>query len=246
MEPARAQAGSPGVFHTTQWSVVLNAADSQSPENASALERLCSGYWFPVYVFVRRKGFEEETAKDLTQSFFARLVGKRALSTVDPHKGRFRAFLLASLANFLANEWDRAKAQKRGGEFLFCSLDAAEAEERYRIQPADNASPELLFDRKWAEEIMTRVLARLRRECDSDGRGKRFETLKGFLFGDSQLRSYKEAAVELGTTEQAIKGAVLRLRRRLGDLLREEVAETVASGEDLQEEIRHLLSVLAG
>jgi len=232
-------------FRTTHWSVVLQAGNAASPDSAAALERLCRTYWFPLYAFIRRKGHSEEDAKDLAQAFFAHLLDDHhRLGTVGPEKGKFRSFLLCSLANFLANEWDRRRTLKRGGAIQFMSLDEQDAEERFRIEPVDHLTPERLFERRWAQAVMAQVLARLRTEFDGAGKERRFDALKGFLLGDSTFSSYAEAAGQLGVTEQAIKGAVLRLRRRFGEVLREEIAQTVEQPEAVDEEIRYLLAAL--
>lgn len=232
-------------FRTTHWSVVLRAGEEESPRRRNALEELCRTYWFPLYAFVRRKGHKEEEAKDLTQAFFAHLLEKKhRLEGVGPEKGKFRTFLLCSLTNFLANEWDRARTLKRGGSVNFISLDEQDPEERYRLEPTDQLTPERLFERRWAQATMTQVLARLRSEFDEMGKERRFDTLKGFLLGDSEFTSYAEAAEQLGVTEQAIKGAVHRLRRRFGELLREEIGQTVEKPEAVDEEIRYLLAAL--
>jgi DNA-directed RNA polymerase specialized sigma24 family protein len=233
-----------GSFRTTQWTLVFNAADGGSPSNSDALEELCRSYWFPIYVFLRRKGYAEEQSRDLTQSFFARILAKNSLSFACPRKGKFRTFLLSSLNNFLANEWDRLKAQKRGGDREIISLDCEDAENRYAMESSFTGSPELHFDRKWAQEVMRRVMAALRAEFDSSGKSERFEHLKGFLLGDGPFESYAAAAKQLNTTEQAIKGAVLRLRRRVGEALREEIAGTVENEAEAQAEIRYLLSIM--
>ncbi len=223
---------------------MLCAADLQSPENGEALEKLCRSYWFPVYAYVRRKGHGDEEAKDLTQSFFAQLLAKKTLAFADPARGKFRTFLLCSLNNFLANEWDRVTAQKRGGGAPTFSLDAPEAENRYRSECLDAGPAPELYDRQWAHQVMQIVLARLRAEFDRGGKEQRFEVLKGFLLGESHLDSYQAAASVLGTTEQAVKGGVLRFRRRFGEILHQEIAETVGSEKETLEEIRYLLAAL--
>jgi len=234
----------PASFRTTHWSVVLKAGHDSSPESSAALEQLCRAYWFPLYAFVRRKGYPEEEAKDLTQAFFARLLEKKGLERVGPEKGKFRTFLLCSLGNFLANEWDRARTLKRGGGLNFISLDEQDPVGHYRPEAEDDLTPERVLERRWAQAIMTQVLARLRAEFESSGREQRFDLLKGFLLGDSEFASYAEGATRLGVSEQAIKGAVLRLRRRFGELLREEISHTVDKPEAVDEEIRYLFAAL--
>jgi RNA polymerase sigma-70 factor (ECF subfamily) len=233
-------------FLTTHWSVVsLAAGQLDSPESAAALERLCRTYWYPLYAYVRRRGYDAHTAQDLTQDFFAHLLSTQALATVDPTRGRFRSFLLASLRNLLANEWKHGRRQKRGGGAIVFSLDAAEAEERYQLEPSDDSNPESTYERKWAEALLERVLARLREECDASGRTQRFETLKVFLLDDKGTVSLAEAAQRLGLTVVAVKGVVHRLRQRYREIFRDEVANTVGRMEDIDEEIRHLLQALA-
>src|SRR5262245_62640958 len=169
-----------GVFATTHWSMVVRAGDSGSPEAASAMERLCQTYWYPLYVFVRRKGHTHEDASDLTQAFFARFLERRALRFVDSSLGRFRTFLLTSMANFLTNEWEKSTAQRRGGGAKALSLDEVMAEQRYQYEPANNVTPETLFERRWAQTLIDVVVERLAKETDE----KRFEVLKGFLLDD--------------------------------------------------------------
>jgi RNA polymerase sigma factor (sigma-70 family) len=235
-----------GWFPTTHWTAVLTAADARAPRGTEALETLCRAYWFPLYAFVRRQGHGPTEAQDLTQDFFAHLLASDALSTVDPAKGRFRSFLLASLRNRLANEWKHGQRQKRGGGATVFSLDAVEAEERYRLEPADDATPESIYERKWAEALLDRVLTRLRDECDASGRTQRFETLKVFLLEDKGTTPLAEAAKRLGLTVVAVKGVVHRLSERYREIFREEVAHTVERADEIDEEIRHLLNALAG
>lgn len=231
-----------GVFSTTHWSVVVRAKDSQSPEAATALERLCGTYWYPLYVFVRRKGHAHEDACDLTQAFFARFLEKRYLRAVDAGLGKFRTFLLRSLTHFLANEWDRTRAQKRGGGLEFISFDEATAEERYRLEPVVKATPETLYERDWARTVLNLVLDRLAAETDE----KRFEVLKRFLLEDKGAVSYEEAASRLGMSVAAITSAISRMRTRFRALLFEEIGNTVGSPDAVEPEIRHLLAVLSG
>jgi RNA polymerase sigma-70 factor (ECF subfamily) len=229
------------VFATTHWSVVVRAADSRSPEAASAMERLCQTYWYPLYAFVRRKGYDHEAASDLTQGFFARFLEKHYLRSVDSSLGKFRAFLLTSLTHFLANEWDKAQAQRRGGGVRVLSLDEAAAEQRYLLEPLDYTTPETLYDRRWAETVMSVVLDRLAAETEE----KRFETLKGFLLEDKGAVSYDDAAVHLGVSVAAVTSAIHRMRGRFRALLFEEVANTVEKPEDVEQEIRQLLAALS-
>lgn len=229
-----------GIFATTHWSVVVRAGDSQSPEAASALERLCRAYWYPLYVFVRRKGYTHEDASDLTQAFFARFLEKRYLRSVDSSYGKFRTFLLTSMTHFLANEWDKSQAQRRGGGCRLLSLDELAAAQRYDLQAADEITPETLFERQWAQTLMSVVLDRLAAEIEE----KRFEALKGFLLDDKGARSYEAVAAELGMTVAALTSAVFRMRGRFRILMFEEVANTVETADEVDQEIRHLLTAL--
>lgn len=234
----------PRAFPPTRWSVVL-AARGQAPAAADALESLCRAYWFPLYAFVRRSGHPPHEAEDLTQAFFARLLAKHDLADVDREKGRFRSFLLASLQHFLSNERDRARAQKRGGGRAPVSFDAGDAETRYRLEPADPMTPEKLFDRQWARTLLAQVLAALEGEADAEGRAAQFEALKPFLAVGCGAISHAEAAVRLGTTEGAAKVAVHRLRRRYRDRLRAEIARTVSSPGQVDDEMRALFAAFA-
>jgi DNA-directed RNA polymerase specialized sigma24 family protein len=229
-----------GAFATTRWSVVMRAGDSQSPEATVALEGLCKIYWYPLYVFVRRKGHGHEDASDLTQSFFARFLEKRYLKSVDANLGKFRTFLLTSMTHFLANEWDKSQTRKRGGAQRVLSLDEAAADERYRLEPVEHTTPETLFERRWAETIVGVVLDRLSKETDE----RRFKVLKEFLVADGGAVSYDSAAGQLGMTVAAVTSAIHRMRARFGAVLVEEIAQTVTAPEDIEPEIRHLLAAL--
>lgn len=238
---AEFQNAGPRDFRTTHWSMVLRAGDSQSPESARALERLCRLYWYPLYAFVRRKGHAHEEAQDLTQGFFEKFLAKDYLADVDRQRGKFRTFLLTSLTHFLANEWDRATRQKRGGHLTFLSLDAEEeAEHRYRLEPVDHVTADKIFEQRWAHTVMATVLDRLAGEMDAG----RFELLKNFLLGD-EPESYADVATRLGLSVAAVTSAIHRIRGRFGLLLREEISHTVGSPEEVDEEIRHLMNVLA-
>lgn len=230
-----------GVFATTHWSAVVRAGDSGSPEAAAAMERLCRTYWYPLYTFARRKGHGHEDASDLTQAFFERFLQKRYLRSVDAKLGRFRTFLMASMGHFLANEWDKARAQRRGGGVQVLSLDDATAEERYSLEPLEHVTPETLYDRRWAQTVMGAVLDRLAAETGE----KRFEVLKGFLLEVNGAMSYDAAGAQLGLTTPAITSAIHRLRARFRALLYEEVANTVETPEEVESELRYLLATLA-
>jgi RNA polymerase sigma-70 factor (ECF subfamily) len=231
-------------FTSTHWSVVLAAGQDTSPEKSQALERLCRTYWYPLYAFVRRRGYPPHEAQDLTQSFFLRLLDKQYLKAVDRTKGKFRTFLLASLEHFLANEWRRSQAQKRGGKMTFISLDDDSAERQYLQVPGAGLSPEQLFEQQWATALLEQVLARLRAEFVAEGKRELFEQLKAYLTGEKE-GAYAKMAARLKTTEAGLKMAVSRLRHRYAALLREEIANTVARPEDIEEELRALFAALA-
>jgi RNA polymerase sigma-70 factor (ECF subfamily) len=209
---------------------------------ALALEELCRCYWQPLYSYVRWQGFDVQEAQDMTQEFFARLLAKNSLVEVDRSKGKFRSFLLASLKHFLANERDRAQTIKRGGRQIFVPLDAMSTETRYRVEPADNLSPDKAFERRWALTVLDQVLARLRVEFAAAGKEAQFEALKPFLTDDGKSDSQAEVGARCGMSEGAIKVTIHRLRRRYRELLREEIAQTVASPEEIDEEMRHLFA----
>jgi len=234
----------PSQFLTTHWSLVLAARDRAEPGADDALASLCSIYWYPLYAFVRRRGHGAEDAHDLTQEFFARLLEKDFLAGVDRTKGKFRAFLLVACNHFLANERDRARAKKRGGGRPILSLDAGDAEGRYCAEPADALTPEKLFERRWALALLQQVMARLREEFGAKGKGPLFDRLRGFLVGEKGT-GYGQAAEELGLSEGAVKVAVHRLRQRYRELLHEEIGRTVATPEQVDEEIRSLFAALS-
>lgn len=240
--PAESQ---PGVFATTHWSVVV-AAQQSDAQALAALDRLCRAYWYPLYAFARRQGHNPEDARDLTQDFFAQLLSRGAISKADPERGRFRSFLLTSFKNLLANEWKRANCQKRGGGTAVFSLDDPGLEDRYRLEPAPAATPESLFERRWAGTLLARVIDRLRTECDGDGaeRARRFEVLKVYLVDDKGTLPLAEAAQQLGLSLIATKGVVHRLRQRYREIFREEIAHTVSRPEDIEDEIRYLFRAL--
>jgi RNA polymerase sigma-70 factor (ECF subfamily) len=232
-------------FVSTRWSVVLAAADRSSPDSRDALDTLCRIYWYPVYAFTRRQGASAHEAEDLTQEFFARLLEKDYLEGVAPEKGRFRSFLLVCLRRFLANERDRARAAKRGGGRRPLSIDLADAEGRYRLEPGHQLTPERIFDRRWALALLEQVLNTLERELEASGKGRLFDRLKVYLAAQRSAPPYAEAAQELGMTEGAVKVAVHRLRQRYRRLLRAEVARTVGDADDVDEEIRRLLEAVS-
>lgn len=231
-------------FSTTHWSVVRTARNSDSPGAAAALEQLCAKYWYPIYVFVRRRGYDFHEAQDLTQAFFAYLLGRQAFNQADRDKGKFRSFLLAALMNFLNNEWDKKQTLKRGGQRQIISLDDT-AEERYQHEPAGHATPETLFERRWALTLMEQVLARLQQEYAAGGKAELFAKLEPCLTAEASPGLYAERAPALGMTEGATRVALHRLRRRFGELLRQEIAQTVASPAEVEDEIRHLFAAIS-
>lgn len=216
-----------------------------SARSRAALETLCKNYWFPLYAYLRRRGYDVHQAEDHTQAFFAALLQRRGLLQADPHQGKFRSFLLASLNHFLADERDRAGAQKRGGGRELLSWDAEDAENRYRLEPAHDLTPEKLFVRSWSLTVLNNAMSRLKAECAETDRQRLFERLQPCLPVGRAPVSYKGVAAELGMTEGAVKVAVYRLRQRYGQLVREEIAQTVATPEQVDEEIRELFASLA-
>jgi RNA polymerase sigma-70 factor (ECF subfamily) len=236
-----------GVFATTHWSVVL-AAREGGAEAAGALEALCRAYWSPLYAFVRRRGQSPHDAQDLTQEFFARLLESDFLQAVERGKGRFRSFLLAALEHFLAKEWRRANAIKRGRGIAFLPLFSMDEENGAEYVPALAAAgltPEQVYDRQWANTVLTRTIGRLREEYLARGEEAFFDELKIYLTGERQAGRYAELAAQRGMTEAALKMAVSRMRRRYGTLLREEVAQTVAHPSDIAAELQALLAALS-
>jgi len=222
--------------------VLAAGAESSSPGVQEALGALCETYWYPLYAFLRSRGYSAENAQDLTQAFFARLLEKHTIRHADPARGRFRSFLLAALKNFAANERDRETAGKRGGNVAVLSLEIETAEGRFQREPPSTETPERIFDRQWALALLDKVMSRLNAETSRSGKPSQFDRLKAHLTGDQPQRSYAETAAELGTSEGAIKVAVHRLRRRFRDLVRDEIAQTVSSPGEIEDEIRHLWS----
>ena len=234
------------IFATTHWSAVIQASRTDSPEAALALEELCRAYWYPLYAYVRRLGHDVHSAQDLTQEFFRKLLEKNALSIVDRRRGKFRWFLLTAFKAFLANEWDRVRAQKRGSGRQPIALDELTAEQRYRLEPADEFSADRIYERRWALTLLEASRARLRGEYAAAGKERRFELLEGWLPGEQIARTHAETSAELGLSEGAVKIEVHRMKKRYGELLREAVAKTVADPGEVDEEIRHLIDVLVG
>ena len=234
------------VFATTHWSVVLSAADSDSHHARDALARLCQSYWYPLYTYVRRRGYAAHDAQDLTQAFFLRLLERRWVSDADRERGRFRTFLLTALQRFLADEWDRGRAQKRGGGVPHVPVQLDSAEIRYGHEPADQLTPEQSYEQRWALTLLDTVLQSLRAEYERAGKAGLFAGLNSSLVGGRESQPYAELAAQLAMNEGAVKVAVHRLRRRYRRLLREEIARTTAEAGDVDDELRHLFAVLAG
>jgi RNA polymerase sigma-70 factor (ECF subfamily) len=233
-------------FTPTHWSVVLAAAgQSDSTSSRDALEKLCRNYWVPIYAFVRRQGHSPHDSQDLTQEFFARLLEKNYLAEADRAKGRFRSFLLASLKHFLANERDKANAQKRGGGKVFISIDSDAVETAFGAELTQEATADKIFERRWALALLDQVLRRLREEYARDGKEKQFGQLKQTLTEASRSVPYAEIAARLGISEGAVKVAVHRLRQRYRELLRAEISDTVAGADEIEDEIRSLFTALA-
>lgn len=230
-------------FPTTSWTLVVAAGDPQHQGRRDALSRLCEHYWYPVYAYVRRRGYSEEEAQDLTQEFFVRILEGRYLNRADPNRGRFRSFLLNSCKFFLADQTDRSRARKRGGTAIVLPFEVAAGEERYRFEPLDNETPEHIFERGWALMLLDRAISCLREEFTQHGNPADFEKLKVFLLGQAEV-PYAEVAREMGVTEGALKVAIHRLRKRYRAIFQREIKETVADPAELDSEIRFLFSVL--
>ncbi|MBI1176620.1 sigma-70 family RNA polymerase sigma factor [bacterium] len=235
-----------GLFVTTRWTAVLQAGRKSSPDSDRALADLCRTYWYPLYAFVRRRCQSREDAEDLTQGFFEKFLSKNYLEGLNAERGKFRAFLLASLKHFLANEWDKTGRQKRGGGAQVLSLNWQSADERFHIDPPDHASPDRLFDREWAITLLEQVVERLRTECVADGRAELFEQSRGYLMLGEAAIPYADAAEKLGLEEGAVRVAVHRLRKRYRQLLRDEIAQTINDPAQVQEELRSLQAALVG
>jgi len=235
-----------GWSSTTHWSLILEAGDSRDSRSKEALETLCQRYWYPVYAYIRSRGNSRDQAEDLTQGFFAQFLEKGYIKQASADRGRFRSFLLVAVKNYLANEWDRQQALKRGGGAKVLSLDFEQADGRYSLEPVDTTSPAELYERRWALTQLDRTLDELRKEMRSAGVEQRFERLKEVLTGDSSGTSYREIAEELEMSESAVKVTVHRMRRRFGELLRELVGETLDKPEEVDSEIRYLFASISG
>jgi RNA polymerase sigma-70 factor (ECF subfamily) len=234
------------IFATTHWTVVLAAGKRHTPQSDGALEELCRTYWFPLYAYVRRRGHSKEDAEDSVQAFFARFLAKNYLEGLNAERGSFRAFLLASLKNFLINEWKRGARLKRGGGETNLSLDWQTADTQFQVAATTEPSPEKAFDREWALALLARVIGRLRAECDADGKVRQFDALKIFLTAGKGALSHADAAQSLGMDETAVRVAVHRLRKRYRVLLRDEIAQTLSDAAMVDEEMRALFGAFSG
>jgi RNA polymerase sigma factor (sigma-70 family) len=232
------------VFATTHWSVVLAASEAHTPESDAALEKLCRVYWYPLYAHIRRRGYREEEAQDLTQEVFKRLLDRQFLSGLLRDGGRFRSFLLTALNNFLAEHWQRSRAQKRGGGEPIIAIDAQTAEERYRLEPRDERTPENIYEYRWAMALLDQVLCRLAQEFSEAGKEEQFKRLRTYLVDGATEMSYAEGARELGMSEESLRKTVQRLRKRYQELFRHELTQTLANPAEVEDELRHLQTVM--
>jgi RNA polymerase sigma-70 factor (ECF subfamily) len=240
-----ASTASGDIFATTHWTVVLAAGRRHTPQSDGALEELCRTYWFPLYAYVRRRGHSKEDAEDSVQAFFARFLAKNYLEGLSAERGRFRAFLLASLKHFLINEWKKTQRLKRGGGDATLSLDWKTADTQFQVAATNEPSPDKAFDREWALALLAKVIERLRTECDAAGKSKQFEQLKIFLTAGRGVLSHAEAAKNLGMDETAVRVAVHRLRKRYRILLRDEISQTLTDPAQVDEEMRALFGAFA-
>jgi DNA-directed RNA polymerase specialized sigma24 family protein len=243
--PTKSGPANRAAFPTTHWSAVLAAGGERSPQGEAALEMLAKAYWYPLYAFLRREGYAAADAQDLTQAFFARLLEKNYPAQADREKGRFRSFLLLTLRHFLSDTRERATALKRGGGCVVLSLDEDVSEGRYRAEPADLDTPETLFERRWADTILARAQARLAGEYAASGKAPVYQVLQTFQPGEPKTLSYSQAAEHLATSESAVKTLIHRMRKRHQELVRDEIAQTVADAGDVDDELRHLIAVLS-
>lgn len=233
-------------FETTHWSVVLAAARNDCDKASAALEQLCRTYWYPLYAYVRRKGNNPEDAQDLTQEFFARILENNSLSHARSERGRFRNFLLTSLQNFLTHEWERGQAQKRGGGRRLLPWDELTPETRYTAEANSEAAPDRVFEERWAATLFQQALSRLRQEFVAAGKGQQFEELKVLLSAEAEDGDYDAIATRLNMTRKSVAVAVHRLRKRYGDMVRREIADTVSSPTEVEDEMRHLIELMGG
>ncbi len=239
---AKSDSAGAGRFDTTHWNLVLAAGQRGTGGSAAALECLCRSYWLPLYAYVRRRVSDVHDAQDLTQAFFERLIDKNYLAEADPGRGRVRDFLLTAFKHFLSKEWEKAKAQKRGGGRSPISLDFASGDSQITVQPAGGLTAEQMYDRQWVITLLSHVMQRLERECEQVGKRSQFEGLKKFIVVDQTDTTYADVTSKLGMTEAAARMAASRLRRRYRQLLRDEIAQTVPSPEDIDDEINSLFA----
>jgi len=232
------------VFATTHWSVVLKAGQAETTHARDALAKLCQNYWYPLYAYVRRRGYSAHDAQDLTQAFFLCVLERQSLAIVDPNRGRFRSFMLGAMNHFLADEWAKMQTQKRGQGRPTLSLDLAAAEQRFDLEPADNATPDKAFDRQWATALLNVVLDKLENEYRREDKIELFSVLKQALAAKRESQPYIQIATQLGIHEGAVRVAVHRLRKRYRDLLKAEIAHTVGSPEEVKDELNHLFQVM--
>jgi DNA-directed RNA polymerase specialized sigma24 family protein len=230
-------------FQATRWTVVLTAARNDGPASAEALQKLCAAYWYPLYAFIRKRGYTHAEAEDLTQGFFERLVEKEVLADLSRDGGRFRCFLLAAVKRFLANHWKWGQAQKRGGGKIVISIDET-TDTRWQMDLMEQATPETLFERQWALAVLDRVYARLRDEYQAAGKGAIFDSLEDCLSGSRERQVYSEARKTLKMNEAALRVAAHRLRHRYGELLRSEIATTVSTPSEIDEELQYLIAAI--
>ena len=239
----RAGSGGVATFRTTHWSVVLAAGESDREKARAALEQLCAAYWYPVYVFARRQGYDSAESEDLTQEFFARLLQRNDLAEVSPERGRFRSFLLTSFKHLLVNEYHRQRTEKRGGRATVISLDREDPETRYQLEPVEPVTPETLFERRWALTVLERAVNRLRDEYAESEKAELFEELKEFLSNQKSL-AHEAIASKHGISVGAVGVTIHRLRKRYAEVLREEISHTVSTPEDIDDEVRHLIAAV--
>lgn len=234
-----------GDFHTTHWSAVIDAGGGSSPEAQRALSSLCEIYWYPLYAYACRRVASTHEAQDLTQAFFAELLDKNYVAAATPERGKFRAFLLTAFKHFMAKQWEKQNAQKRGGGRAILSLDFASADSRLRIDPAAGLTPEQLYDQQWAIALLGVIMDRLQSEMEETGKGRQFDALKGYLVGDHEGTTYAAIAETIEMTEAAAKKAASRMRIRYRELLREEIAQTVNGPEAIENEIHNLFTAMS-
>jgi RNA polymerase sigma factor (sigma-70 family) len=232
-----------GTFRTTHWSIVIAAGQNDREKAHEALAKLCSAYWYPLYVFARRLGYAAPQTEDLTQEFFAQLLERNDLVEVRPERGRFRSFLLASFKHLLANEYHRQRTQKRGGRVTILSLEHEDPETRYRLEPADPVTPDILFERRWALTVLERAVEQVRKEYAASEKADLFEELKEFL-SDQRALPHAAIASKYGISVGAVGVSIHRLRKRYAEVLREEISHTVSTSEEVDDEIRHLIAAV--